>query len=81
MKLALFDVDYTLTSQETLLYFFRYLLRKKPSLYFHIPKAITSGVLYKLGVNKEKRTKEQVVDSIESIEIIKQIIETVEIPR
>ncbi len=58
MKLALFDIDYTLTSQETLLYFFRYLLRKKPSLYLHIPKALTSGVLYKMGINKEKRTKE-----------------------
>lgn len=58
MKLALFDVDFTLTSKETLIYFFRYLLRKKPSLYFHIPKALLSGVLYQMGVNKEKKTKE-----------------------
>ncbi len=58
MKLALFDVDYTLTSKESLIYFFRYNLRKKPSLFFHVPKALLSGVLYLLGVNKEKRTKE-----------------------
>ena len=58
MKLALFDVDYTLTSKESLIYFFRYLLRKRPSLYFHVPKALLSGVLFKMGVNKEKKTKE-----------------------
>lgn len=58
IKLALFDVDYTLTKKETLIAFFTYLIKKNPSLLLHLPKAVLSGLLFKLGVNKEKKTKE-----------------------
>lgn len=57
-KLALFDVDFTLTKKETLIAFYAYLVKKKPSLLRHLPRAISSGLLYQLGINKEKRTKE-----------------------
>lgn len=58
IKLALFDVDYTLTRKETLIAFFAYLIRRNPSLLLHLPKAAMSGLLFKLGINKEKKTKE-----------------------
>lgn len=58
MKLALFDVDFTLTGKETLIAFYAYLTKKNPSLLLHLPKALLSGALFKLGVQKEKATKE-----------------------
>lgn len=58
MKLALFDVDFTLTGKETLIAFYAYLTKKNPTLLLHLPKALLSGALFKLGVQKEKATKE-----------------------
>ena len=58
IKLALFDVDYTLTRKETLIAFYGYLTRKRPALLVHLPRAVLSGVLFKLGIRKEKETKE-----------------------
>ncbi len=58
IKLALFDVDYTLTRKETLIAFYTYLTKKRPALLVHLPRAVLSGLLFKLGVNKEKETKE-----------------------
>lgn len=58
MKLALFDVDFTLTGKETLIAFYAYLSKKYPALLLHLPKALLSGALFKLGVQKEKPTKE-----------------------
>ncbi len=67
MKLALFDVDYTLTKKETLIAFFTYLVKKKPSLLLHLPKAVASGLFYKLGIHKEKETKEMFLAFLENL--------------
>lgn len=66
-KLALFDVDFTLTKKETLIAFFTYLVKKKPALLLHLPKAVASGLFYKLGINKEKETKEMFLAFLENI--------------
>lgn len=58
MKLALFDVDFTLTKKETLIAFYAYLVKNRPALLRYLPKAIGSGLLYQLGIHKEKKTKE-----------------------
>lgn len=57
-KLALFDVDYTLTSKETLMAFYGYVAKKNPKHFLHLPKALLSGLLFITGVQKEKATKE-----------------------
>ena len=67
MKLALFDVDFTLTKKETLIAFFTYLVKKKPSLLLHLPKAVASGLFYKLGIHKEKETKEMFLAFLENL--------------
>jgi len=66
MKLALFDVDFTLTGKETLIVFYTYLTKKNPALLLHLPKALLSGVLFKLGVQKEKATKEMFLTFLEN---------------
>lgn len=58
IKLALFDVDYTLTRKETLIAFYTYLTKKRPALLVHLPRALLSGILFKTGIRKEKETKE-----------------------
>jgi HAD superfamily hydrolase (TIGR01490 family) len=67
IKLALFDVDFTLTRKETLIAFFTYLVKKRPALLLHLPKAIGSGLFYKLGINKEKKTKEMFLAFLENV--------------
>lgn len=66
MKLALFDVDFTLTGKETLIAFYAYLTKKNPALLLHLPKALLSGALFKLGVQKEKATKEMFLTFLEN---------------
>lgn len=58
MKLAIFDVDYTLTKKETLLEFYKFLLTRNKKSITHIPTAILSGLLYLIRVNDEKASKE-----------------------
>ncbi|NLC66858.1 MAG: HAD-IB family hydrolase [Clostridium sp.] len=58
MKLAIFDVDYTLTKKETLLEFYKFLLTRNKKTITHIPVAILSGFLYLIKINDEKATKE-----------------------
>lgn len=57
-KLAIFDVDYTLTSKETLRQFYYFLLTKKPRNIIYMPRVIISGILFITGIYDEKRTKE-----------------------
>jgi HAD superfamily hydrolase (TIGR01490 family) len=58
IKLALFDVDYTLTKKETLISFFKFMLKKHPSDILYVPAALASGSLFKLGFFNEKQAKE-----------------------
>jgi HAD superfamily hydrolase (TIGR01490 family) len=45
-RLAIFDVDYTITKRETLFEFFMFLISKKPKLILHIPKSFGASLLY-----------------------------------
>lgn len=58
-KLAIFDVDYTITKRETLIEFYRFMIKKNPKLLLHIPKIIGSGILYASKYYDLKGAKEQ----------------------
>lgn len=57
-KLALFDIDFTLTKKETLLQLYMYMFSKNKKLIKYLPRVIYSGLFYILGINNEKKTKE-----------------------
>lgn len=56
--IALFDVDYTLTQQETQVAFIRYLIKKDPKKLMQLPRSLYAGAGYLLGLHDEKRSKE-----------------------
>jgi HAD-superfamily subfamily IB hydrolase, TIGR01490 len=58
IKLAIFDIDFTLTKRETLMELFRYVIKKDLKNIRHIPRAIYCGVMYGLKFYDEKRVKE-----------------------
>lgn len=57
-KLAIFDIDYTITKKETLMQLFLYLLKEDIKNSRYIPRAIISGLLYAIGFFDEKQVKE-----------------------
>lgn len=66
-RLAIFDVDFTLTSKETLVQFYKFMIKKNPKFIVYIPRAIFSGLSYILKINDEKRTKEIFIRFIRGI--------------
>jgi HAD superfamily hydrolase (TIGR01490 family) len=57
-KLAIFDVDFTITSKETLIEFYRFIVGKHPGKISRLPQAAASGLFYKLRIHDEKAAKE-----------------------
>lgn len=57
-KLAIFDVDFTLTKKETLMQFYKYMVKRNFKNIIYLPRAIYSGLMFKLKVYDEKKTKE-----------------------
>ncbi len=58
-KLAIFDVDYTITKRETMIEFYRFMVKKNPRLVLHIPRIIGSGILMAARYYDLKRAKEE----------------------
>lgn len=58
LKLALFDVDFTLTKKETMIEYFKFIVGKDPLKLVYLPRAMASGLLFKMGIFKEKASKE-----------------------
>lgn len=67
-KIAIFDVDYTLTKKETLVEFYKFMVKKKPILLLHIFKIIIMGILYMLRIINFKKAKEYMISFINGIE-------------
>ena len=67
-KLAIFDIDYTITRKETLMEFFKYLVSKDIKNIKFLPRALYSGLMYGIKVYDEKRVKESFLKFIENIE-------------
>lgn len=66
-KLAIFDVDYTLTRKETLWEFFKFMMKKNPSLVFKLPKSAGSAFLYAIGIFSAKKAKENFIAFIDGV--------------
>ena len=81
-KLAIFDVDYTLTKRETLVEFYFFMIKKDPKLIKYLPKSLFSSLLYVLKLydaSKAKKTFIRFIDGIEESEmkkIVKEFYET-----
>lgn len=67
-KLAIFDVDFTITKKETLMQFFKYMVYKDKKNIRFLPRAIFSGLLYGVGIYDEKRVKESFLKFIDGID-------------
>lgn len=68
VKLALFDIDYTITRKETLMEFYKYIVSKDIKNIKFLPRALFSGLMYGIKVYDEKRVKESFLKFIENIE-------------
>lgn len=66
-KLAIFDVDYTLTKRETLFEFYMFMLKKKPYLITYMPKSFGSAILYALGILDAAKAKNNFMSFIKRI--------------
>lgn len=68
VKLALFDIDYTITRKETLMEFYKYIVSKDIKNIKFLPRALYSGLMYGIKVYDEKKVKECFLKFIENIE-------------
>jgi len=66
-RLAIFDIDYTLTKRETLFELYIFMLRKKPKLIRYIPRNILSTILYILKLRDASKAKETFIRFIDGI--------------
>lgn len=80
-KLAIFDVDYTITKRETLAEFYLFMLKKNPRYIKYLPKSIFSSIFYVFKIydaSKAKKTFIRFIDGIEENkmkEIVKEFYE------
>ena len=70
-RLAIFDVDYTLTKRETLFEFYVFLLKKDPKIIKHLPIALGSAFFYVFKIFDAKKAKEYFISFIDGIEEVK----------
>jgi HAD superfamily hydrolase (TIGR01490 family) len=77
-KLAIFDVDYTLTKKETLLEFYKFMMKKDPRLIRFAPRVLVSTFFYVFKVFDAKRAKENFIafiDGMKEEELLKLVEE------
>ncbi|GAB6167734.1 HAD-IB family hydrolase [Clostridium carnis] len=67
-KLAIFDVDYTITRKETLMELFKYVIYKDKKNIKFIPRALFSGIMYGVKLYDEKKVKETFLKFIDGID-------------
>lgn len=67
-KLAIFDIDYTITKKETLMELFKYVMKNDKRNIRFLPRAIYSGSMYALGIYDERKVKEKFLKFIDQIQ-------------
>jgi len=67
-KLAIFDVDYTLTKRETLVEFYFFMMKKNPRLLKYLPKSIFSTIFYLMKIHDASKVKKTFIRFIDGIE-------------
>ena len=81
-KLAIFDVDYTLTKKETLIEFYLYMMKNNRKLLKYLPKSIFSSIFYAFKIYDASKLKKIFIRFIDGIEeeemkkIVKEFYET-----
>ena len=66
-KLAIFDVDFTLTKRETLMEFYIFMVKKYPRLITYAPFSIFSAILYLIKLFPASKAKENFIAFINGI--------------
>ncbi|WP_173708973.1 HAD family hydrolase [Clostridium beijerinckii] len=66
-KLAIFDIDYTITKKETLMELFKYVIRKDKKNLRFLPRAVYCGIMYAIGIYDERKVKETFLRFIDGI--------------
>ena len=67
-KLAIFDVDYTLTKRETLVEFYLFMMLKNPKLLKYLPKSLFSFIFYAFKIQDASKVKKTFIRFIDGIE-------------
>lgn len=67
-KLAIFDVDYTLTKKETLVEFYIFMMKKNPKLLKYLPKSLFSSMFYFFNIHDASTVKKVFIRFIDGIE-------------
>lgn len=66
-KLAIFDVDYTLTKKETLFEFYKFMISKNPKIIAKLPKILVAGILFFAKILDAGKAKEMFISFIDGI--------------
>jgi HAD superfamily hydrolase (TIGR01490 family) len=66
-KLAIFDIDYTITKRETLMELFKYTIKIDKKNIRFLPRAIFCGIMYMLKIYDERMVKEKFLKFIDGI--------------
>ncbi|MEQ8153946.1 MAG: HAD-IB family hydrolase [Clostridiaceae bacterium] len=66
-KLAIFDVDFTITGKETLMELFRFLIKKDLKNIRFVPRAIFGGIMYLMKFYDEKMVKEKFLKFLDGV--------------
>ncbi|OOM77902.1 hypothetical protein CLPUN_20750 [Clostridium puniceum] len=66
-KLAIFDIDYTITKKETLMELFKYSIKIDKRNIRFLPRAIFCGSMYMLKLYDERKVKEKFLKFIDGI--------------
>lgn len=76
-RLAIFDVDYTITKKETQIELFKYVIKEDKRNLIYIPRVIFSGLMYLIKVYDEKKVKESFLKFIDgkAEKELKQLVE------
>lgn len=67
-RLALFDVDFTITKKETLMQLYIYTLKEDKKNIKYLPRALFSGLMYLLKIYDEKRVKESFLKFLDNMD-------------
>ncbi|WP_294352362.1 HAD-IB family hydrolase [uncultured Clostridium sp.] len=67
-RLAIFDVDYTITKKETLMELYKYSIEENKKNLIFLPRAIFGGLMYVCNVYNEKQVKEIFLKFLENMD-------------
>lgn len=67
-KLAIFDIDFTITKKETLMELFKFMIHEDCKNIKFVPRAVFCGLMFVLKIYDERKTKETFLKFLDGIE-------------